>query len=404
MHSPARQKAKEYRVAIFNERNLATVRSAIAVVVEVPRKIGLFATSFIACVVIPAVLSFFYLTFIASYQYESEAKFAVRTASESKNPVSSDALAMLSNITGNRATSQDAYIVADYIRSQSIIEHIGGKSVLIAAYSGKDVDWFSRLKAAASIEDMHKYWKRKILVSIDTQSTIVTLRVLAYSPGTAKAIADKILQRSEILVNEISLRSRGDAYARAEAEVQSALQRLAMMRTALLTFRTRSSTIDPASTAASIGETLAALTREKIALEANRSSLLTMLNAESPTVRFIGTQIDALEFQIKALQSRLTGHVKGLETAASQLADFEDLKLQSMFAEKLLELSQSSLERARAEIEKQQLFLVTIVQPPLPEEERYPRPIIGTLMIFVLFLIVWSMITLVVASIRDHIG
>jgi capsular polysaccharide transport system permease protein len=176
------------------------------------------------------------------------------------------------------------------------------------------------------------------------------------------------------------------------------------MRAALLTFRTSSSTIDPISSAASIGGTIAQLTREKIALEANRNSLLNMLNADSPTVRFMGTQIDALDSQIKSLQARLTGHVQGLQTTASQLADFEDLKLQSMFAEKLLELSQSSLERARAEIEKQQLFLVTIVRPPLPEEARYPRQFVGTLMIFVICLVLWSMVTLVTASIRDHIG
>jgi capsule polysaccharide export protein KpsE/RkpR len=75
-----------------------------------------------------------------------------------------------------------------------------------------------------------------------------------------------------------------------------------------------------------------------------------------------------------------------------------------MFAEKLLELSQASLERARLESEKQQLYLVTVVRPTQPEENKYPRPIVGTLLIFALCLVIWSMISLVVASIRDHMG
>lgn len=367
------------------------------------RRFGLFGLSFCAFVLVPTVIAFLYTVTLASEQFVSEARFAVRSPDVKPSPAS-DALSMLSSFTGVRSTTQDAFIVADYIRSRTIIEDLGGKSAVAEIYSRRGVDWISRLKSTASLEDTLFYWRRKVLVAIDTQSNIVTLRVFAFNREDAKSLADRIVQRSEALVNEISLRSRRDAYARAETEVQLAMQRLGTLRAALLSFRNKANVIDPLAGAVSIGETLTLLTREKITLESNRSSLRKSIDETSPTIRLLSTQIDSIDKQIALLQSRLTGHVKGLETAAGQLADYEDLKLQSQFAEKLLEISQGSLERARREHQQQQLYLVSVVQPTIPEEATYPRPVIDPAIAFSIALVIWSMVALVIGSIRDHMG
>jgi capsule polysaccharide export protein KpsE/RkpR len=61
-----------------------------------------------------------------------------------------------------------------------------------------------------------------------------------------------------------------------------------------------------------------------------------------------------------------------------------------------------SYEKAREEQQKQQLYLVTIVRPTLPEEAIYPRRVIGTAIVFAVLLVLWSMIALIVGLIRDH--
>lgn len=403
MHTVAKSKVKRYQLLPANNRYVEVARGAAGSVVELSQRAGPLITSFVVCVCLPAIVAFLYLVVFASAQYESEARFAVRQA-DTRGTGAMESIAMMTSLTGTKPTSQDAFIVADYIRSRTIIDDLGGKDVLHRHFSKSGTDLFSRFSKSGSVEDALFYWRKKVTVVLDTQSSVLTLRVVSFSPEESQKLAEEIIKRSEALVNEISLRSRADTYARAEAEVQRALQRLSTMRAALLAFRTKSNTIDPMSSASSISETLATLTREKIALEANRATLMNMMAADSPSVRFITKQIDAVEVQIKALQDRLTSHVKGLETTASQLSDYEDLKLQSMFAEKLLELSHASLERARVEAEKQQLYVVTVVRPTFPEESKYPRPLSGTFLIFALCLVIWSMIALVVASIRDHMG
>jgi len=371
---------------------------------RIRNSLGALGYSFLLVVVLPAVATFVYLTAIASDEFVSEARFAVRGAEESRATAVSDTISMISNLGGMRSTTQDAYIVTDYIRSRTIIDDLGGKKVVHGLYSGLSIDWPARLSPDATFEEVWDYWRSKVTAIIDTQSSIVTLKVRAFSAADAKTLADQIVKRSEALVNEISERSRRDAFARAEIEVQLALQRLAKIRADLLDFRNKTSMIDPANSATSLAETLMLLLRDKLALENNRSSLRGMMNDDAPTVRLLTAQIDSIDRQIKTLQDRLTSQAKGLATLAGQLADYEDLQLQNQFAEKLFEISQASLEKARMEQAKQQLYLVTVVQPTTPEEATYPRPLVGTAMVFGLFLVIWSMASLVLASIRDHIG
>lgn len=128
------------------------------------------------------------------------------------------------------------------------------------------------------------------------------------------------------------------------------------------------------------------------------------MDQNAPTMRFLATQIDSVEQQIKNLQEKLTSRGKDAAAIAGQLAVYEDLQLQSQFAEKLFAISQASFEKARAEQEKQQMYVVTIVRPTMPEEATYPKPFVSSAMIFALCLMLWSMLALVIASIGDHIG
>ncbi len=367
-------------------------------------RFGWLGYSFLVAVIVPAIVTFLYLFLFASDEYVSEARFAVRSASENRPSAISDALNMLSSVTGVRSTSQDAFIVADYIRSRTVIEDLGGKATMTSLYSKPSIDWYSRLPADETFEEMWDYWRQKVRVVIDTQSNVLTLHVRAFARDDAKSLAERILQNSENLVNEISERSRRDALSRAEEEVQLSLQRLADIRQSMLAFRTRASMIDPVSSAASIGETMALLTREKIILENNRSSLRGSLDENSPVIRFMSTQIDSIDKQIDLLKAQLTGDANSTATISGQIASFEDLQLQSQFAEKLFEIAKSSFERARAEQDKQQLYLVTVVRPTQPEEATYPRPFTGTALIMAVCAVIWSMVALVIASIGDHIG
>jgi capsular polysaccharide transport system permease protein len=81
-------------------------------------------------------------------------------------------------------------------------------------------------------------------------------------------------------------------------------------------------------------------------------------------------RIQALEQQVVAERQRLAGADTAL---ATKIAEFEILKLEKDFKEKLLASSINLAESARMDMGRQQLYIERVVDPPLPESAEAPR-------------------------------
>ena len=62
----------------------------------------------------------------------------------------------------------------------------------------------------------------------------------------------------------------------------------------------------------------------------------------------------------------------------------------------------ASLESARSEAERKQLYLERLVQPNLPDKALEPRRIRSIFMVFAVGLIAWGVVSLLVASVKEH--
>lgn len=368
------------------------------------REIGALRLSFLVCVILPTLIAAVYLGLFASQQYASEARFAIRTAEHGRLPSMLEGLSALSSLgAGGRSTTQDAFMVTDYIHSRTLIEDVGGRTLMEQLYARSDVDWWSRLRKARTIEKIWKYWRTKVTATIDTPSGIITLETIAFTPEDAHRLAQLIVDRSETLVNDISQRSRRDTLARAESELDLARERVRKAREALLAFRNANKSIDPVANAVSIGETIRSLMQQKSKLENDRASLVGAVSEESPVKRQLDARITNLDSQIAGLQEQLTTQSQN-PAISGEIASYEALQLETQFAEKLYAVNQAAYEQARVEQERQQLYLATIVKPTMPQEASYPRLKADSAVVFVVCFVLWSMASLLIAAIRDHMG
>ena len=290
--------------------------------------------------------------------------------------------------------------MADYVRSRSILEDLGGKESLYKIYSAPQIDWFSRLRHPSTFEDVVKYWNTMVTANIETISGIVTIDVWAFTADDAQRLAQLIVQHSEELVNEMSERSRNAAMALAELELNRARQQLAKASERVLAFRNTANLIDPMASASSIGDTITQLMQDRISLEDNRASLSGTTASDSPTRQIIDDQIDAINVQIANLQQKLTDE-KTTTTISTKISEYENLELQVKFAEKMYSMAEAGYEDARKNLEKQQMYLASIVRPTMPEKP-YPKLIRDTVVVFAVGLALWSMGSLMLAAIRDH--
>ncbi|OMQ42882.1 hypothetical protein [Ensifer sp. 1H6] len=364
---------------------------------------GLLLKSFLIMVLAPTVVALIYFAFIASDVFVSEAKLTVREALQAagSDKGGPSILGQL-NFGKTGDSAQNSMIVMDYIKSRSVIEDVGGRERLLQLYGRGDIDFSSRLASDDDLEQMWQYWKSRVTASVDTLSGILTLRVRAYSPDDAFFLSSQVIERSELLINAISLRSKNDALKRAKEEVDLASRALANARAEILNFQQSNQTIDPVETAKQTLKLISDLTLQKTAFENELATSASMRLANKPGEAQLRARLAAVEAQLRKLNSMLTGN--GAEpTVSSQLRDFELLKIQTEFSEYMYKLARNGYERVRQKLEQQDLYLVTVVPPSRPDSATYPRTLPYTALTFAGLLIAWGILSLIVASIKDSI-
>ena len=97
----------------------------------------------LVCVVLPVALASIYYAFIASNQYVAEFRFTVTdTVMRFDPPTSAGILSLLGG--GGGGTSNQNYIVTDFITSRQAVEELQHRIHVINLYSKPSIDWWSR--------------------------------------------------------------------------------------------------------------------------------------------------------------------------------------------------------------------------------------------------------------------
>ncbi|EWY38918.1 RkpR, polysaccharide export protein [Skermanella stibiiresistens SB22] len=352
------------------------------------------------CVGLPTLLALIYYGALASDQYVAEARFAVRGS----EAAATDMLGVLTGVPGHAASAGDAMIVQDYIRSREVVDELSRRFDLRALYARPDADWLARLNPDDPIEDVVLYWRGMVDVAFDNLSGITTLRVAAFRPDDAVAVANAVLETSETLVNGLSERARKDAVAFAESQVADAETRLTAAREALTSFRDRRQAIDPARSAEARLTILSGLEGELAKSEAELSAMKAFMRSTASAVVSLENRIAALKRQITEERGKLAGDPGQTDVMSGMVADYERLMMEREFAEKAYVSALGSLEGARAEAVRKQRYLASFVQPHLPEDAVRPRRLISILTVFFGALIAWGIGALGVAAVKDHAG
>ena len=155
--------------------------------------------SFLLLVVGPTAVSAWYLWTRAADQFASYVGFSVRT--EDVGSAINSILGPLS--LGESSSAPDAEVLYQFIQSQDLADAVDKKLDLRGIWSkaGPDADPVFSYHPPGTIEDLLDHWERKVKVSYDRNTGLIELRVLAFTPGDAKAIAEEIFARSSEMIN-----------------------------------------------------------------------------------------------------------------------------------------------------------------------------------------------------------
>jgi capsular polysaccharide transport system permease protein len=351
----------------------------------------------IVCVGLPTLLSILYYGFWASNQYQSVGTFTVESAD---GQVATGFELLIGSLPTSRA-ARDILVVRDYILSRDMLAHLRTEHGWDAHFQDPHLDWWSRLDADASSEDIYKDYLDRVQVLHDTQSNTLALHVRAYSAEKAQALAQAILAASEAMVNRLSDRVRHDRIRFAEVEVEKAERRFAEAREAVLALQGEGAELNPVESASALMGIRAELEGELAKARAEFEAARAVMQPSAPKVLELQQKVRSLAHQVEAQRRRLVDskHKDGLN---QQISRFEPLIIEKEFAQQALQSAITALELSRVEAARQHRYLVTIATPSLPSQATHPRRFWGVLTVFVISLLVTSIGGVLVAAVREH--
>lgn len=352
---------------------------------------------FVVTVVIPTLTASIYYGMIASDIYISESQFVVRAPDK---PTVSGLGAMLQS-TGLSSAHDDVYTVKDFILSRDALTSLDNNLSYRKLYTNANADIFSRFDGFGldnSFEALFKYYQKYVGISIDSQSSILTLSVQAFSPDEAKKINEHLLQISERLVNRLNERGRADMIGFAEDEAARAMARAKSASLAVSQYRDDKAVFDPEKQSALQLQLVSKIQDELISTRAQLSQLMSV-SPDNPQVPLLQNKIANLSMQIASESAKVTG---GDVSLAHKSSKYEQLILERDFAGKQLAVALASLESARNEALRKHLYLERISQPNTPDIALEPRRIRSIAAVFILGLIVWGVLGILYAGVREH--
>ncbi|WP_320203846.1 capsule biosynthesis protein [Agrobacterium rosae] len=351
--------------------------------------------TFVLIVIIPSIVSLLYFIFLASEQYVSEARFAVRSLAEESATENVD-----SGLMSMQASSQDANIVTSFIRSSEILRRLDGKINYREMFANSDADFFARLDKKASIEDFLDYWMKHVSAFIDGPSGIVTLTAQTFRPEDSKNLVTAILEESEKLVNEMSIRARDDMLVSFRNEVARTSQAYSDALAKLSSLQKQSGLLSPSEQAEQKSGLLTGLLAQKMDIDARMFVIRQSSGADAPSYRQLELTRKSIEEQITNLRNQLTG--SGGASLSNVITAFTELETNRMVAEQLYESARRNYDQAFSASLKKALYVTVFVNPVIPEEAIYPRRLVAPFLIFLGLVVFWSTLTLVWASVEDH--
>ncbi len=354
---------------------------------------------FLLTVLVPTLLATVYYGGVASDVYIAESRFVVRSP---QRPAQTGLGALLQGTVFSRS-QDDTYSVHDFIRSRDALKELDEKLGLRTAFSSPAIDVVNRFPGLDywdnSFEALYKHYLRHVSLDYDTVSSITVLRVRAYTAPDAQKVNEMLLQMGERLVNNLNTRSRQDLIDVAEREVKLAEDRTKAASLALSSFRSDRSVYDPDRQSALALQGVAKIQEELMLTEAQLAQIR-QVSPNNPQVAALANRVQTLRAAMASEVSKVTG--KGDASIVSKSPVFDRLVLERAFADRQLSTALASLEQARSEAQRKQLYLERLVQPNLADNALEPRRLRSILMVFLAGLILWGVVSLVLASIREH--
>lgn len=337
----------------------------------------------------------FYWSVWAEERYVSRATVVLESPQ-----VATPEFSFASLMGGGGGSSADLLLLREHLLSVDMLRLLD-KQLGIRQHYSEHGDFFARLRDAdAPIEDLHKYYLRRVKVDLDEYAGVLNIQVQGYTPEFAHDMATLLLEAGENHMNEMGHRLADEQVRFLEQQMVRLEERFNETRTQLLDFQNEYGLVSPTSTVESINQVVATLEGDLARLQAQRNALSSFQSAQSAEMRQVERNIEALRDQIIEQRDRLAQAAGNSLNRVS--AEYETLELQAQFAQETYSSALAALENTRLESARQ-LKQVSVLQSPLfPEYPTEPNRLYNSSVFAIITIFLAFILSMIIMIVKDH--
>lgn len=350
--------------------------------------------AFALTVVLPSVLAGWYLAVRAVDRYVSTVAFSVRSEIR-------DAGSDLGS-----AAYRDLDVVYAYLQSAELVAIIDERLDLRGHFSAPHArDPLFSLVPDATIEDLAGHWRRLLRVAYEPSRGMIALRVEAFTPDMAPAIAAAVLEEATRVINEMSAVARDQAMRYALEDLDRAESRLRSARADFTAFRSGMRMVDPDADLTGLNALIAAFQAQLAVALVELDLLRETTRPEDPRIATSEREIAAIRARIEDERQRFSsgGEARGggLTDYVTLYGEYERLRLEREFAELSHQLARGAHAAALANAQLQSRYVIAHVRPTRAERAELPDRLSLWFFLTLSCLIMWCVSVLIYYGIRD---
>ena len=349
-------------------------------------------------VIVPTLVSVVYFGVMASDRYTSQSSFVVRSP---KSQSSLSGLGAILQGTGFTRAQDDIYTVQEYMRSRSSLEELRRLLPVREFYEAKG-DVFSRFNGfgfRGEEEAFYQYYRDQLNITFDAVSGISTLNVTAFDAAESQKINSALLKQGEALINQLNDRARSDTVRYAEEVVKVAEERVKEASQNLTDYRIENGIFD-LKTQSEVQMGLVSKLQDELIVIQTQLDQVRAVTPENPQIPGLMAREKSLRKEISQQLRAISG--SGKQSLSNQAADYQRVFLENQLAEQQLAAAITSLESAKAEADRQQLYLEVISSPNLPDLAHEPKRLYNIVATLIIGLMIFGIVSLLTASVREH--
>ena len=266
--------------------------------------------------------------------------------------------------------SVDSQIAIGFVDSSDLLLEVEKNFNLREHYSSPPRDFLFKLRSDAMLEKRLEYYRARIYAHYDKETGMTMLTVDTFDPALSKKIAESILKRTEVFINNLNQSVADQQLVFIRNEVDRAEKKVSDVSLELLSLQNANNLISPDQAINAGLRAVQELKMERIKNETDLASI-ERDSPGSPRIETLRSHLRSLDEQIAVESVKISGPEQ--DRLNQVLSRFKELQIKLEFAIKMRTGTETILEKHRVDAAANSRFLSIIQQPFLPEDVGYPK-------------------------------